>query len=149
MPNIHTFKEFAEIAAANAKTTAALGGETNDVLITNYAKMENYDKVVALAAVGHVVSTHVVTLKLYEATATGGGGSATISGASDTYTSTDTDDVDLLFAEVNAEELSSGSTHVGAQVSTDDADGTEYVGLIVVPMNPRYAQATPIASKED
>jgi len=148
MPNIHTFKEFAEIAAVNGKVTAALGGETGDTLTSTFAKMENYDKVVAIAVVGHVVSGQVVSLKLYEATATDGGGSATISGASDTYTSTSTDDVDILFAEVNAEDLSSGSTHVGAKVSTDDADGTEYVGLVILPMNPRYAQESMIASKE-
>jgi len=145
MARITTFKEFAKSqdgVTTYAAATLALGGETSDVLSTEYYSMKNYDKIVGFIVAHSVVATHILTVKMSQGTDTDGAGSATISGKSTTYTSSQVTDVFQAAIEVDADDLTDGYDYVGMQVSTDDADGTEAVGLILVPMNPRYGQAT-------
>lgn len=145
MARITTFKEFAKSqdgVTTYAAATLALGGETSDVLSTAYYSMKNYDKIVGFIVAHSVVATHILTVKMSQGTDTDGAGSATISGKSTTYTSSQVTDVFQAAIEVDADDLTDGYDYVGMQVSTDDADGTEAVGLILVPMNPRYGQAT-------
>jgi len=145
MARITTFKEFAKSqdgVTTYAAATLALGGETSDVLSTEYYSMKNYDKIVGFIVAHSVVATHILTVKMSQGTDTAGAGSATISGKSTTYTSSQVTDVFQAAIEVDADDLTDGYDYVGMQVSTDDADGTEAVGLILVPMNPRYGQAT-------
>lgn len=125
------------------EVTSALGGETSDTLTTlTFVNMENIDVIGVAGIASEVASGSTVTLKLYQATATDGSGSATITGASDTFTSTNVTDVDLLFAEVKANELTSGYQYVGAKLSTDNASGTEEAAMIFIGGNLRYPQAT-------
>lgn len=145
MARISTLKEFIKShdgVTTYGAATAALGGETSDVLATAYYSLKNYDKMACFVVASNVVSTHVLTVKMSQGTDTDGGGSATISGASTTYTSTQATDVVAYCLEVDAEELTDGKDYVNVQVSTDDADGTEDVTLLMVPCNPRYGQAT-------
>lgn len=143
---MHTFFEQCYIyqgVDAFAKATEALGGETSDIMQTPaFVNTKLYDKVVAIATGFSVVSTHVVRLRLLEATASDGSGSTTVSGKSKTYTSTATADEFTIAVEINAEELSTGYQYVGADVYTDDADGSEAAVILLLPMNPRYPQAS-------
>ncbi len=145
MSRVATFKEFAKShdgVTTYAAATAALGGETSDTLTTAFYQITNYDKIVGIMTASKVVSTQVITFKMLQATDTDGSGSATITGKSTTYTSTQSTDVVQYILEVDAEDLTDGYDYVGLSASTDDADGNETVTLVVVPMNPRYGQAT-------
>lgn len=123
--------------------TSALGGESSDVITSKtFVDMALYDIVEAIGIASELASGSTITLKMYEATAANGGGSATISGASDTFLSTNVTDVDVLRAQVRAADLSAGYQYVGAKISTDDASGTEEAALILIQSKPRYGQAT-------
>lgn len=143
MANIHKYEENVRVRYGGLST--ALGGETDDQLATNeYVNMANYDLVVVNAVASGVASDSVITLKMYEATATNGAGSASLthSLASDTFTATATNDLGSLTVQVRGEELSSGFQYVGAIISTSNASGTEKVGMIINQMRARYKQAT-------
>lgn len=123
--------------------TSALGGESSDTLTTaTFVNMANYDIVGVYAIASEVASDAVVTLKLYEATAANGGGSATITGASDTFTSTNVTDLGELYAQVRAAGLSSGFQYVGAKLSTGDGSGTEEAAMFIIQAKPRYASSS-------
>lgn len=122
--------------------STALGGEGSDKIETAlFADMQHYDVIAAYAHATELASDSVITLTLLEATNDSGGGSTTLS-ITDTFTSSNVTDTDLLQAEVRAEKLSDGFTFVGARLATDDGSGTEVVGVILVQGRPRYAQAT-------
>jgi len=122
--------------------SSALGAETSDkVEPATFVDMENYDVVVAYAQASGVASGSVITLTILEATASGGGGSATTT-KTDTFTSTATSDIDVLQAEIRAEELSSGYKYVGFRIATSNGSGTEQVSGIMVQGRARYGQAT-------
>lgn len=126
--------------------SSALGGETSDyVQSAVFVDMKNWNRAVGIAQAYNVVPGQVLTLQLYEATATGGGGSATISGATDTATATASTQRIVLKAEVSAAELTSGYQYVGMRVTTDDTDGTEQIGGVVLQAEGRYNEATPPA----
>lgn len=134
--NENLFFKFGEV-------TSALGGETSDTLTTlTFVSAENYDVIGVAAVASEVASGSTVTLTMYQATATDGSGSATITGASDTFTSTNVTDVDTLFAQVRASDLTSGYQYVGAKLSTNDGSGTEEAAMIFICAKPRYGQAT-------
>lgn len=134
--NENLFFKFGEV-------TSALGGETSDTLTTlTFVSAENYDVIGVAAVASEVASGSTVTLTMYQATATDGSGSATITGASDTFTSTNVTDVDTLFAQVRASDLTSGYQYVGAKLVTGDASGTEEAAMIFICAKPRYGQAT-------
>jgi len=122
--------------------SSALGAETSDKIETAaFANMENYDVVWALAHASGVASDSVITLTILEATSAAGAGSATTS-QTDTFTSTNTTDTDLLQAEIRGEQLSSGFSFAGARLETDNASGTEKVGVILVQGRARYGQSS-------
>lgn len=123
--------------------SSALGAETSDkVTSAAFVHARNYHIIAGLAQASGVASDSVITLKLYEAKSAAGSASQTISGASDTFTSTNTTDTDILKAEVRAEQLSDGFEYVGMEVSTSNASGTEKVAGMLIQAKPRYAQAT-------
>ena len=123
--------------------TSALGGETSDTITTaTFVDMENYDIVEFIGIGIEVASDSVLTLTAYEATATDGSGSSSITGATDTFTSTNVTDTDVLRVQVNAAQLSAGYQYVGAKLVSSNASGTEEAAIIVLQANPRYAQAT-------
>lgn len=122
-----------------------LGAESTiaDAIQTaEFINMESYHNIVAYGLVSDVGSDDVITLQIYEATASGGGGSQTVSGYTDTFTSTNTTDVDVLQAEIKGDQLSSGFTHVGARLTTSNGSGTEVAALMLLAGSPRYAQNT-------
>jgi len=143
---IDKFSEFAyspQGVDTVAKCTEALGGESSDVMQTPlFINTKLYDKVVATVTGFSLVSTHVLTLTLMEATATDGTGSADLSGKSTTHTATAIGDEYRFMVEVDSEELSSGFQYVGAKVETDDADGSESCCITLFPMNPRHSLQT-------
>ena len=125
------------------EVTSGLGAETSDTLTTaTFVNMENYDVVGVYGIASEVASGSTVTLKLYEATGADGSGSATITGASDTFTSTHVTDLGDVFAEVRAGALSAGYQYVGAKLSTDNGSGTEEAAMFFILGRPRYGQAT-------
>ena len=141
MANVHVFKQ--HYRSQYGAMSTSLGEETSDKITTPvFVDAANYDLVRAQAQVSNVVSTHVVTLQMYEATTTAGAGSTTISGATDVYTSTQATDVDILECQIRGKDLSSGYQYVGAVLSTDDADGTEAASVSIVQGRARYAQST-------
>lgn len=145
MGNVHVFKQ--HYRSQYGDMTTALGGETTvaDTITTPvFADGANYDLTRAVAQVSNVVSTHVVTLLMYEATATDGSGSQSLThaGATDTYTSTQATDIDVLEAQTRGEDLSSGYRYIGAKLSTDDADGTEVGSVFLVQGRARYKQSS-------
>ena len=143
MGNVHIYKQ--HYASQTGDMTTALGGESSDKITTpTFVFMKNYDLVRAVAQVSNVVSTHIISLKMYEATATGGGGSTSLTHAqaSDDYTSAASTTLDILEAQTRGEDLTSGYGYVGAILSTDDADGTEAVSLHLECGRARYKQST-------
>jgi len=142
MANIH--KESQVVRSTYGGISTALGGESNDRITSSWLDMANYDLVVAKCVASDLASDSVITLAIWQATDTSGGGSKTVSGASDTFTSTNTTDTDILTCQVRGQELdvASGFRYVAGRVSTDDASGTEVVGLVMEQMRGRYKQAT-------
>jgi hypothetical protein len=138
---MHTFKEnnlvhFGEI-------TSALGGETSDTITTmRFPSMENYDTITFIAIASEVASGSTLTLTAYEATAADGSGSSSISGATDTFLSTNVTDTDVLIVQVNAPQLTAGYQYVGAKLVSNNGSGTEEAAIITIQSKPRYAQAT-------
>jgi len=125
--------------------STALGGETSpaDAIQTaEFINMENYHNIVAYGIATNVASDEVLTLQIYEATTSAGAGSQTVSGYTDTFTSTNVTDSDVLQAEIKADQLSSGFTHVGARLTTATGASTAVVGLMLVAGTPRYMQST-------
>ena len=147
MPN-NRFKEMSkthDAVTTYAGATAALGGESGDILKTAFYDLENYDAIVGIAVMSIVSSGAVITLKMYQATDTDGSSSATISGASTTYTSTQATDHAVFALEVDADMLTDAYDFVALEASTNDGDGTEAALVVVVPTYGRYHQATPPA----
>ena len=143
MGNIHKFTE--NVRSRYGGFSNAFGGETNDLITSaEFVNMENYDLVAAVAHASGLASDSVITLAMWQATASGGGGSKTVSGASDTFTSTNTTDTDVLVAQVRGEDLDVANSFlfVGAKLATDNASGTEKVGMILHQMRARNKQAT-------
>jgi len=142
MGNVHTFTS--HIRAVYGCLDAALGGESGDVKVTTFVNMKNYDMIAVQGIASEVASGKIITLRLWEATATDGSGSQSMThaSASDTFTSTNTTDTDILICQARGEDLSSGYTHIGAKISTNQTDGTEVVGVIINQMRARYKQAS-------
>ncbi len=143
MANIHTFTEV--VRSSYGGFSSALGGETSDLITSGiFVDMANYDMVVGVAHASGVASGSVVTLAMYQATDTAGSGSATVSGASDTFTSTATSDTDVLVAQVRGEDLSTSTAYhyVGWKLSTDNGSGAEKVGGVTLQMRGRYKQSS-------
>jgi uncharacterized protein YjlB len=143
MANIHKFEE--NVRVTYGGVTVAIGGISGDALVTpTFVNMKNYDLVVIQAVVTHASSDKVITLKAYEATATNGAASQSLTHAlaSDTFTSTNVTDTDKLVVQVRGEDLSAGFQYVGAFLSTNQTDGTEYAGMVINQMRARYKQAT-------
>jgi len=125
------------------KQSTALGGESSDKIESAaFVNMRLYHNVEVVAEVTNVASDGVITLYLLEATSSAGASSATITGKSDTFTSTNTTDTDVLRVEARSEELSDGYTYVGGRLSTDQTSGAEVVAMWHIQANPRYGQAT-------
>jgi len=138
---MHKFKE--NYKPAYGVFSSALGGETNDKVETaTYVDMKYYDAVVVYVIATNVVNGQKITLQLLEATDSSGTNATAISGKTDTFTSTGTSAKDVLQAEVRAEELSSGYRYVGFRVSTDDADGQEYIAGILLQGRARYGSSS-------
>lgn len=143
MGNVHKFTE--HVRTRFGAFSSALGGETSDVITTaEFVNMENYDLVVFQAIASGVASSKILTLTAYEATATDGSGSQSLthSMASDTFTATATNHTDVLVAQVRGEELSAGFQYVGAKLATNQTDGTEKAGIVINQMRARYKQST-------
>ena len=124
-----------------ANCTLALGGETNDKLITAFYNMKNYDAIIGVAIACSVVATHTLTLQMFQGSDTDGAGSATVGDAVNYVSSQITDSVQYAI-EIDADMLTDGLDYVALQASTDDANGVEGVGLAVIPTFGRYHQAT-------
>ena len=141
MGNVHKFTQHYKTIAGDM--SSELGAETSDYIATpTYLNMANYDLAVGIGEVSNVVSGQVVTLQLYEATDSTGGGATAITGATDTYTSAAQATKDLLIAQARGEDLSAGYQYVGARVTTGDADGSEIASVCMLGGRARYKQAT-------
>ncbi len=143
MGNVHTFTS--HVRPRFGCVSATLGGESSDTKTTaEFVDMKNYDLVVVQGVASGLASGSTITLRLWEATATDGSGSQSMThtSASDTFLSTNTTDTDILVCQVRGEDLSSGFRYVGAKISTNNASGTEPVGVIINQMRSRYKQAT-------
>lgn len=142
------FKEQAkthDAVTTYAGASIAGGAETSDILTTAYYNMKNYDSILGVCIAKSVVNTHVLTFRMLQGSDTDGAGSASITGASVVYTSSQVTDDFGAVIEVDADMLTDGLDYVGLEVSTDDPDGVEALGIMVIPQFTRYAQATPPA----
>ena len=143
MGNVHKFLEHYRVpTGAMSKELGAQTTIADAIQTPNFQNMANYDLVIGIGHVSHVVSGQVITLQLYEATDSTGGGAQTISGATDTYTSAATASLDMLVAQVRGEELSAGYSYVGARLTTNDTDGSECASVHTIAGRARYKQAS-------
>lgn len=143
MGNVHKFTQHYRQIAGDMST--ALGTESTiaDAIQTpTFADMANYDLIVGVGQVSNVSSGSTVTLQMYQATDATGGGSAVVTGATDTYLSAATATLDVLVAQVRGEDLTAGYQYVGARLTTGQADGTEVASIMLHEGRARYKQAT-------
>ncbi len=143
MGNVHKYSE--HYRTSYGGYSSALGAESSDKITSAaFVSAKNYDVLIFQALYSGIASGQVLTLKGYQATATNGGGSKTVSGASTSVTSGATSETGVLTIQFRAAEMDMGSSFIygGAIVSTDDGDGTEQVALIQVQGRARYPQAT-------
>lgn len=138
---MHKFKENFKLSygTSNTELGAASGDSVNPAAFVDMAKYGH------AWIIGHVVgctTDSVVSLIALEATAVGGGGSATLSGKTDTFTSTHATHTGVLQVEVDSSELTSGYQWVGYRLITTDTGGNEITGAVIIQGDPRYAQAT-------
>lgn len=144
MANIHKFTE--NVRSRYGAFSSALGAEStpdDTVVSAEFVNMANYDLVVALAHASGVAASASLTLVMWQATASDGSDSKTVTGATDTFVSTATSDTDVLVAQVRGEDLDvdSGFQYVGFKLETS-GNGTEKVGGVLLQLRPRYSQAT-------
>ena len=145
MSNIHKFTE--NVRSRYGVFSSALGGESSPadtVVSAEFVNMKNYDLVVGICQASGVAASAVLSLAMWQATASDGSDSKTVTGATDTFTSTATSDTDILVAQVRGEDLDvdSGFQYVGFKLATGAASGTEKVGGILLQLRPRFSQAT-------
>ncbi len=138
---MHTFKENLKLSYGVSSTE--LGAESSDKIESGtFVDMAKYGHA---WLIGHVVgctSASVVSLIALEATASNGGGPATLSGNTDVFTSTHATHTGVLQVEVDSSELTTGYQWVGLRLITTDTGGNEIVGGVIVQGAPRYGQAT-------
>jgi len=145
MANIHKFTE--NVRSRYGAFSSALGGEStpNDTVVSaEFVNMANYDLVVGICHASGVAQSASITLAMWQATASDGSDSKTVTGATDIFVSTATSDTDVLVAQVRGEDLDVASNfqYVGFKLETSAGSGTEKVGGILLQLRPRYAQAT-------
>jgi hypothetical protein len=122
--------------------SSALGGETSDTVTTAaFVSLKNYNKAGAYGIASGVASGSIITLTLMEGKSTAGSASQTTT-FTDTFTATATNHLGILQAEMFGTQLSSGFTHVGFKLVTDNASGTEKVAGVLWQALPDYPQAT-------
>jgi len=137
---MHTF--FENILAAGPKCTEDLGAETTiaDTIETGWYSLAEFHACAAIGIVGGAATNDVITLRIYEGSDATGGGSATLSGKTDTFTATATNHFDILKLEVKGEELSDGFTFVCARMSgATDVDAACNGAVCLEKFNPRFA----------
>ena len=144
MANIHKFTE--NVRSRYGAFSSDLGAETSPddtVISAEYVNMANYDMVVGVAIASGVASGVIITLAMWQATASTGSGSKTVSGASDTFAAATETETDILVAQVRGEDLDvdNGFQYVGFKISTD-GNGTEKVAGVLHQLRARYKQAS-------
>ena len=143
MGNVHKFKEHYQYGFGVFQTS--LGGVNSDIVtFATWVDMNDYDLVVGQGIASLVASAKVITLAAWQATTSAGAGSKTVSGASDTFTSTNTTDKGSLICQVRGEDLDVASSfrYVSFKMSTNQTDGTESVAGFILAGRARYKQAT-------
>lgn len=146
MANVHVFKQNYRTQKGDMSTD--LGAETtpdtDSITTPVFVDMRNYDLVRGVGQVSGISSDSVITLRLWEATASGGGGSQSLTHtyASVTNTSTHATAVDILEVQARGEDLSSGYRYVGAKLSSTEAAGSQVASVHLVQGRSRYKQTT-------
>jgi len=140
--NVHKFTQhYRQIAGDMSEALGAEATIADAIATPTYANMANYDLVIGVGQVSDVSSGATVTLQMYEATDSTGGGAQAVTGATDTFLSTATSTVDVLVAQVRGEDLTAAYQYVGARITTDDGDGTEVGAVLLMQGRGRYKQA--------
>ena len=143
MANIHKFTE--NVRSRFGAISTDLGAETlNTIGSAEFVNMANYDLVVGIAQAVGIAAGSIITLAMWQATASDGSDSKTVTGASDTFTSSNVTDTDVLVAQVRGEDLDveSNFQYVGFKISSDEEAGIQEVAGVLLQMRPRFAQAT-------
>lgn len=130
---------------AQSTNLGAESGPADTIETAAYINMKYYHNIVVYGIASNVASDAVLTLTIWEATASGGTNSQTTT-KTDVFTSTNVTDTDILQAEIKADELSNGFTHVGAKLVSDDGSCTGIVALMLQASSPRYARNSLIAN---
>jgi hypothetical protein len=138
MGNIHTFSS--HVRARYGVIDASIDAAT--LVTAEFVNMKNYDLVVFQAVASNVTSASVLTLQVWQATATDGSGSATLATPSTAVsTATHATHVHILTAQVRGEDLSAGYQYVGAKIAAN-ASVAAPVAIVINQMRGRYKQAT-------
>jgi hypothetical protein len=115
--------------------SAALGGEASDKITSAWTALGLVRDLCVLGMATNIVQTQIVTLVIRTASSAAGAGSATLTPKTETAVATATGtataaDKFLLVGE--AVNIPAGHTHIQAELSTDDTDGTEIVSLLLL-----------------
>jgi len=128
MANIHKFTE--NVRSRFGAISTDLGAEGSDTIVSaEFVNMANYDLVVGIAQAVGIAAGSTISLVMWQATATDGSDSKTVTGATDTFVSTNVTDTDVLVAQVRGEDLDVASSfqYVGFKISSDETDGSQEV----------------------
>ena len=141
MANIHQFDQNIRTRFGNIATDP----ENTPMVSAEYVNMKNYYLIVGVGLATAVAVDSTVTLTMYQATTTAGGGSASV--CATTFTSLGSTSPIVLIAQVRGEDLSTTTTfhYVGWIMTTNDADTTVYGAGCLHQMRARYKQASPPA----
>jgi hypothetical protein len=139
---MHKFKENFKLSYGVSSTE--LGAESSDKIEPGtFVDMAKYGHVLIIGQVVGCTSASMVSLIALEATASGGGGSATLGAAyTATFVSTHATHTGVLQVEVDASDLTTGYQYVGFRLVTNDTGGNEIVSGVMVQGLARYGQAT-------
>jgi len=145
---MHTFAE--NIKSNWAGESTNLGAESGDSLVSNYYyDSRYYDMIVCQVPYTGISSGATLTLTASQGSDSTGGGSKSISGASDSKVSTATTNTGVLVVQVRPADLdvSSGFRYVGFKVLTSYGSDVSIVSMTVHQARPRFGQATLTADR--
>lgn len=143
MGNVHKYSEHYKTNYGGF--SSALGGETSDTLTSAaFYSLKNYDLGIAELQYSGIASGSAVTLTIWQASATDGSGSKTVTSASTSVTAAATTDKGVLIVQVRGADMdmASGFIYFGAKAVTNNASGTEKVSMNLIQGRCRYPQAS-------
>lgn len=140
---MHTFFENVKVIdhTGGVVGKTGMGSDTATVTYTSpYVLLDKYNIAAGIGVAMVASVSKAITVQMWEASDSTGGGSATLAGRADSATAATASDVIVVGAQVRGEELQDGYNFVAAEIKAAASIGSNSrLGVVVARANPRYA----------